>query len=119
MRVFVAKDLSVDTGTFLSTNLAQIKQFEAILKEVGGVYGLPSKSIHIFYDEHGSTIAFNSSGSIFCNLRWFNQLHAAKMQGSGSGEARAEAATWWWVVLAHELAHNLVDLHNSDHSYYT
>ncbi|KAK0651802.1 hypothetical protein B0T16DRAFT_454222 [Cercophora newfieldiana] len=119
MRVFVAKDLSVDTGTFLSTNLAHIKQFETILKEVGGVYGMPRKSIHIFYDEHGSTIAFNSNGSIFCNLRWFNQLHAAKTQGSRSGEGRAEAATWWWVVLAHELAHNLVDLHNSDHSYYT
>ncbi|KAK4453176.1 heat shock cognate 90 kDa protein [Podospora aff. communis PSN243] len=119
MRVFVAKDLSVDTGTFLSTNIAHIKQFEAILKEVGGVYGLPSKSIHIFYDEHGSTIAFNSSGSIFCNLRWFNQLHSTKIQGPRPGEAQAEAATWWWVVLAHELAHNLVDLHNSDHSYYT
>ncbi|KAK0626508.1 hypothetical protein B0T14DRAFT_424598 [Immersiella caudata] len=119
MRVFVAKDLSIDTGTFLSTNLAHIKQFEAILKDVGSVYGLPSKSTHIFYDEHGSTIAFNSSGSIFCNLRWFNQLHWTKIQGPRSGEGRAEAATWWWVVLAHELAHNLVDLHNSDHSYYT
>lgn len=30
----------------------------------------------------------------------------------------AEAATWW-VVLAHELTHNLVSHHNSEHSYYT
>jgi len=118
-RVFVAKDLSIDVGTFLSTNLGQIKNFESVLKQVGGVYGLSSKSIHIFYDEVGNTIAFNSSGSIFCNLRWFNQLHAARVQSSRSGEGRAEAATWWWVVLAHELAHNLVLLHNSEHSYYT
>jgi hypothetical protein len=36
-----------------------------------------------------------------------------------TGEGKVEAATWWWVVLAHELAHNLVSPHNSDHSYYT
>jgi len=26
---------------------------------------------------------------------------------------------WWWVVVAHELAHNLVGVHGSEHSYYT
>ena len=119
MRVFVAKGLSVGAGAFLSANAAEIGQFEGILKEVGGVYGLPSRAMHIYYDEAGGTIAFNSNGSIFCNMRYFNQLHAAKMRGPGAGEGKVEAATWWWVVVAHELAHNLVELHNSDHSYYT
>ncbi|KAK4191359.1 hypothetical protein QBC35DRAFT_11290 [Podospora australis] len=116
MRVFLAKDLSVDTTTFLSTNSAAVKQFESILKDVAEVFRAPVKSLHIFYDEKGSTIAFNSNGSIFCNLRFFNQIHAGQM---GSGKGKAEATTWWWVVLAHELAHNLVGLHNSEHSYYT
>ncbi|KAK1833325.1 hypothetical protein QBC39DRAFT_49648 [Podospora conica] len=119
MRVFVAKDLSMSVGTFLSANMTEIKQFEGILKEVGGVYGLSSKAMHIYFDESGGTIAFNSNGSIFCNMRYFNQLHAAKMKGAGALEGKVEAATWWWVVVAHELAHNLVELHNSDHSYYT
>jgi len=26
---------------------------------------------------------------------------------------------YWWVILCHELAHNLVGDHSSDHSYYT
>ncbi|KAK3359758.1 hypothetical protein B0T25DRAFT_533783 [Lasiosphaeria hispida] len=117
MRVFVAKDLSVDPGKFLMANIEQIGQFETLLKDVGGgVYGLKTTSLHIFYDEQGGTIAFNTNGSIFCNLRWFKQLHAAKFKGT---EGRVEAATWWWVVLAHELAHNLVTVHNAEHSYYT
>ncbi|KAK5656128.1 hypothetical protein OQA88_4888 [Cercophora sp. LCS_1] len=119
MRVFVAKNLSVDPGTFLAANIGNIKQFEAVLEDVGSVYGLSSRSLHIFYDDHGGTIAFNSNGSIFCNLRWFNQLHSAKFRSPSGSGGRIEATTWWWVVLAHELAHNLVELHNSEHSYYT
>ena len=75
--------------------------------------------LHIFYDEAGGSIAFNTNGSLFCNFRFFLQLHAQGLQGQNTGQGRAEAATWWWVVLAHELAHNLVQIHNSDHSYYT
>ncbi|KAK3328503.1 hypothetical protein B0T19DRAFT_356769 [Cercophora scortea] len=121
MRVFVSKTLSVEPGVFLSSNIAAIGQFEGLLREVGGIYGLSAHSLHIFYDEQGSTIAFNSNGSIFCNLRFFNQLHGVKMKGAGAGagEGKVEAATWWWVVIAHELAHNLVGPHNSEHSYYT
>ncbi|KAB5547314.1 hypothetical protein GE09DRAFT_1130823 [Coniochaeta sp. 2T2.1] len=117
MRVFVSKDLSVSTEDFLRRNLTPIGQFEGVLKEVAAVYGLSPASVHIFYDEKGGTIAFNRSGSIFCNLRFFMQLHGARFAVSGA--ARAEAGTWWWVVVAHELAHNLVGPHNSDHSYYT
>ena len=85
------------------------------------MYGLPPRVLHIFCDDTGSTIAFNSSGSIFCNLRFFQQLHhdAIKVAtGRPSGEAKAAAAKWWWVVMAHELAHNLVTPHNAEHSYY-
>ncbi|KAK3939557.1 heat shock cognate 90 kDa protein [Diplogelasinospora grovesii] len=119
MRVFVAKDLSHGAAAILAANVGPIRLFETLLKDVGSVYGLSSRSLHIFYDEHGGTIAFNSSGSIFCNLRFFIQLHATKLKGARGAEGMVEAATWWWVVLAHELAHNLVAPHNSEHSYYT
>ncbi|WYZ38743.1 hypothetical protein EsH8_III_000657 [Colletotrichum jinshuiense] len=119
MKVFVSKNLSMEPVQFLSQNHGPINAFAGILSEVGSVYSLSPRVLHIFYDESGSTIAFNSSGSVFCNLRFFLQLHADKITRSQSGEAKAEAAVWWWVVLAHELAHNLVQPHNSDHSYYT
>lgn len=121
MKVFMAKDMSADPGKFLMANTGAINAFAALLVEIGGVYSLSPGVLHVFYDEVGGTIAFNSNGSIFCNLRFFLQLHVKKLEGQAGaqGEAKAEAAVWWWVVLAHELAHNLVQSHNSDHSYYT
>ncbi|KHO00285.1 Neutral zinc metallopeptidase [Metarhizium album ARSEF 1941] len=116
MKVYVAKSMQGDAATFLSANIGPINSFSSLLVEIGSVYSLSPSVLHIFYDESGGTIAFNTGGSIFCNFRFFLQLHSAHVQ---SGSGKAEAATWWWVVLAHELAHNLVSPHNSDHSYYT
>ncbi|TGJ81972.1 hypothetical protein E0Z10_g6780 [Xylaria hypoxylon] len=116
MRVFVSSNIPhLQTGTFLSSNHAAINSFAALLKDVGDVYQIPRNVLHIFYDESGSTIAFNRDGSIFCNLRFYIQLHSDQR----TGEDRASAAVWWWVVLAHELAHNIIQPHNADHSYYT
>lgn len=118
MKVYLAKNLA-DPASFLRDNLNAINAFASILLDIGGVYSLSPNVLHIFFDESGGTIAFNTGGSIFCNFRFFKQLHAARIQGKNGGEAKVEAGTWWWVVLAHELAHNLVSPHNSDHSYYT
>lgn len=116
MRVFVSSNAPhLQTGTFLSSNHTAINSFAVLLKDVGDVYQIPRRVLHIFYDESGNTIAFNRAGSIFCNLRFYIQLHAEQR----SGEGRASAAIWWWVVLAHELAHNIIQPHNADHSYYT
>ena len=116
MRVFVSSNIPhLQTGTFLTANHTAINSFATLLKDVGEVYRIPRNVLHVFYDESGSTIAFNRNGSIFCNLRFYKQLH-----GDGrTGEDRAHAAVWWWVVLAHELAHNIIGPHNADHSYYT
>ncbi|ORY71565.1 putative HATPase domain protein [Pseudomassariella vexata] len=116
-RVFTTKTLSMDLTQFLTSNHSHINTFAGLLREVGDVYAIRSSAMHIFYDEAGGTIAFNSNGSIFCNLRYFVQLHAANI--AKSGQQRAEATVWWWVVVAHELAHNIISLHNADHSYYT
>ncbi|KAJ2990920.1 hypothetical protein NUW58_g2727 [Xylaria curta] len=116
MRIFVSSNIPHrETGVFLSSNHAAINSFAALLKDVGDVYQIPKNVLHIFYDEGGNTIAFNRDGSIFCNLRFYIQLHADQR----SGEDKASAAVWWWVVLAHELAHNIIHPHNADHSYYT
>jgi hypothetical protein len=123
-RIFISRDVNVDAGKFLAENVGDINAFANLLQEVAEVYGLPRKSMHVFYDEVGSTIAFNSGGAIFCNLRFFIQLHARKIEagktGGGNGvEGKVEAASWWWIVVAHELAHNLVAEHSAEHSYYT
>lgn len=116
-RIFVSRNISSPT-TFLSHNVSALNSFAVLLHEIGDVYALPRKALHIFYDESGGTIAFNSNGSIFCNFRFFKQLHLKKLDFDGPG-GRVEAGAYWWIVLAHELAHNLVKEHNSEHSFYT
>jgi hypothetical protein len=116
-RIFVSKNISSPT-VFLSKNVSALNAFAVLLHEIGNVYALPRKALHIFYDESGGTIAFNSNGSIFCNFRFFAQLHQRKLD-NGAGEGRVEAGAYWWIVLAHELAHNLVKEHNAEHSFYT
>ncbi|KAG6038673.1 hypothetical protein E4U41_003908 [Claviceps citrina] len=109
VKVFVSKHMRAAPAaeSFLSANIGPINAFAGLLVDVGAIYSLAPAVLHIFYDESGGTIAFNTGGSIFCNLRFFLQLHAAGVS-AGGGLGRAEAATWWWVVLAHELAHNLL-----------
>lgn len=119
MRIFVAKNLPSATD-FLSNNSSALNNFASTLFDVAAVYNLPRKALHIFYDEQGSTIAFNSNGSVFCNFRFFAQLHQNKMEHSlDITSAKTEATAYWWIVIAHELAHNLVKEHNAEHSFYT
>jgi len=119
MKIFTDKFLPSGKSLFLADNKQSIAQFETVLKDAGAVYDMKLSTLHMFYDEQGNTIAFNSNGSIFCNLRFFKQLHAWKANDAGAAKARKDAITWWWVVLAHELAHNLVSTHSASHSYYT
>ncbi|KAL2118426.1 hypothetical protein VTJ04DRAFT_8086 [Mycothermus thermophilus] len=122
MRVYVARELlepggaAHDRARFVASKAEGIKRFEGVLRDVAAVYGLSEKVMHMFYDEKGGTIAFNFGGSMFCNLRFWEQLHHA---GGNEGMGRVEAVAWWWVVVAHELAHCLVGPHGAEHSYYT
>ncbi|RKF63269.1 putative neutral zinc metallopeptidase protein [Erysiphe neolycopersici] len=116
MRIFVSKTMTRNTRELLSKNILDLNSFAGLLQEVAEIYSLPRKAMHIFLDEIGSTIAFNSSGSIFCNFRFFKQLHANRIT---QNEGRITATSYWWVVVAHELAHNVVTAHNAEHSFYT
>jgi len=115
MRIFVSKEMTTPATAFLAQNSTALNSFALLLHEVAEVYNLPNKALHIFYDESGGTIAFNSNGSIFANFRFFVQLHQRNM----TGEGKVEAVSYWWIVCAHELAHNIIKEHNSEHSYYT
>lgn len=116
MPIFLMRNLSIDPQQFLAQHHSNINEFATLIRHVGEVYSVNPKSLHVFYDDSGTTIAFNSEGSIFCNLRYFNQLHASNM---ADGQKKAEAAVWWWVTMAHELAHNIEKLHDARHSFYT
>jgi hypothetical protein len=118
IKIFLSNTLTKKSA-FLAANNTGLSIFSAILLQCAEVYAVARSTLHIFYDESGSTIAFNSQGSLFCNYRFFEQLHLKAIEEDGGADKRAEALVYWFVVLAHELAHNLVGDHSAEHSYYT
>lgn len=103
---------------FLSKNRIGFNLFASILLDCGTIFSMRADSLTIFYDPGGKTIAFNRGGSIFCNYFYFQSLQEQELLKSATPD-RADAIVYWWVILCHELAHNLVGDHSSAHSYYT
>ncbi|CDZ96200.1 Transcription factor Opi1 [Phaffia rhodozyma] len=85
-----------------------------VLLPLSDVFKMSSLSLHIFHDVSGPLIAFNRSGSLFMNLRYYLAWHADLVRNGKLDEA----LTSWYFTLAHEIAHNLVSPHNAQHSYY-
>ncbi|KAJ5099194.1 hypothetical protein N7532_006195 [Penicillium argentinense] len=108
-----------DRSAFLANNRTGINIFASIILDCGFIFTMRADSLSIFYDPGGKTIAFNRAGSIFCNYFYFQQLHEKPLLQSTSPTDRTDAIVYWWVILCHELAHNLVGDHSSAHSYYT
>ncbi|EYE97241.1 histidine kinase-like ATPase domain-containing protein [Aspergillus ruber CBS 135680] len=105
-----------DRSNFLAKNGSGINSFASVLIECADIFSLSINTMNVFYDPGGRTIAFNRAGSIFCNYFYFQQLHETNLLQS---QDTTEALVYWWVILCHELAHNLVGDHSSAHSYYT
>ncbi|KAI9728782.1 MAG: hypothetical protein M1828_002888 [Chrysothrix sp. TS-e1954] len=114
LKVFTEASI-LDPTDFVAANAEGLDAFAALLVGTTQIFGIAKDTLHLYYDFAGHTIAFNSGGSIFCNFRYFAQLHLAGIQDA---HGRAQALIYWWVVLCHELAHNLVADHSSNHSFY-
>lgn len=100
VRIFNSKDLSIRPTIFLSSNVNALNAFAVLLFDVCDIYNIKRNAMHIYYDERGSTIAFNQAGAVFCNYRYFDQLHSKVM---ATPQGKVEATSWWWVVIAHEV----------------
>ncbi|KAJ5326304.1 uncharacterized protein N7506_009406 [Penicillium brevicompactum] len=116
MNVLFTKSV-VDRSSFLATNRAGFNLFASVLLDCGSIFSMRADSLSIFYDPGGKTIAFNRAGSIFCNYFYFQTLQEKALLQQSTD--RTDAIVYWWVILCHELAHNLVGDHSSAHSYYT
>lgn len=117
INVFFVKTVA-DRSAFLARNKAGMSLFASMLIECAGVFSLRADSLSVFYDPGGKTIAFNRAGSVFCNYFYFQQLHEKELLQRAQPD-KTEGLVYWWVILCHELAHNLVEDHSSAHSYYT
>ncbi|KAL8787887.1 MAG: hypothetical protein Q9195_007580 [Heterodermia aff. obscurata] len=120
VRIYLAKDVfsppyNISPAQFLASNAHAVNAFAGILLECADLFKLTRRAVHVYYDTHGTTIAFNLRQSLFFNYRYFENLHLEKVQQRD----KSEALVYWAVCMMHELAHNVVEDHSSDHSYYT
>jgi hypothetical protein len=117
MNVLFTKTIT-ERSALLAKHRVGFNLFASILLDCAPIFSMRSDSLTIFYDPGGKTIAFNRAGSIFCNYWYFHTLQEQELLQSTTPD-RTEAIVYWWVILCHELAHNLVGDHSSAHSYYT
>lgn len=113
IKVYLSQEVP-DQHSFIPTKYEPLTRFVPIIEVLAQVYSLPLTSLHIFYDLDGGLIAFNRNGSIFFNLRYYEAWHDADVK---AGQAKAAYISWYFT-LAHEIAHNLVHPHNSEHEFY-
>ena len=100
IRIFLSKTIiekhNLPATTFLAKNASALDLFASVLLDCARVFALANNCIHIFYDESGSTIAFNQNKSLFFNYRYFESLHLPlAQQGDSTG-----ALIYWYVVMA-------------------
>ncbi|KAK9324883.1 hypothetical protein V1517DRAFT_315973 [Lipomyces orientalis] len=118
-RLFVSNSVQ---GGIPSELTGHTKLFAATLRELAvSVFSARWEAFHMFYDASGESVAFNLGGSLFFNLRYFvDDIRATQVMSQGaSGFNLAKALDYWFPVVAHELAHNLVESHGQEHSYFT
>ena len=74
------------------------------------VFEVTPKAIHIFYDSSVNSIALNRDGALFFNLKFYLELHEQKCKTKPT----IDAMTYWFTIYCHVLAHNFIQLHNSE-----
>ncbi|KAF8160987.1 hypothetical protein B0H34DRAFT_699011 [Crassisporium funariophilum] len=115
VKVYLSQDVPLtQASNFMEIKRDSIARFIHVITSLARIYELPLTSIHIFYDLEGGLIAFNRNGSLFLNLRYFEEWHDADV----SKNILDSAYVSWYFTLAHEIAHNLVQPHNSEHEFY-
>ncbi|KXN90205.1 hypothetical protein AN958_04695 [Leucoagaricus sp. SymC.cos] len=115
VKIFVAQDVpEKEAQSILTVKSSSIARFIHVMTTLARVYDLSLAHLHIFYDTRGGLIAFNRNGSIFLNLRYYEAWHDSEVRD----RIVTNALISWYFTLAHEIAHNLVQPHNSEHEFY-
>lgn len=98
---------SNNAASFLAQHFNAVERFSIVIQHLAAVFKLHIRTVAIYYDPNGNTIAFNASKALYFNLRFFCSLHQTSVDRA--------CYSYWYMVFAHELAHNLVTAHNKEH----
>lgn len=126
IKIFLAKNLR-DKSSFVRLHTSALNTFASILLDLARMFELRPEVLHIFHDEHSTSIAFNNgSGSLFCNFQHFLpywegvQRQQQQLQRGQKPDVnyKGQVANAWFITLCHELAHNAVGDHSAQHEFY-
>ncbi|CAG8589024.1 5426_t:CDS:10 [Diversispora eburnea] len=109
VELYVSKDL--DPSEILGANRTKpLTRFVNVLRDLCEVFELHTNAIHVFYENSSSSIAFNRGKALFFNFRYYLGLHYKEGDISST-----ETYSYWYMTFCHELAHNFISPHNSEH----
>eukprot|EP00835_Amoeboradix_gromovi_P005199 NODE_467_length_8122_cov_0.425776.p1 type:complete len:1491 gc:universal NODE_467_length_8122_cov_0.425776:7628-3156(-) len=94
----------------LNTKLRELESFGRILDIINSMYDIPASKINIYYDSNADNIAFNRNKTLFFNMVVFENIH--------NNKPLVSVVSYWYMVYAHELAHNHVQPHDANHEHY-
>lgn len=113
MKVYVSTDLD-GAATLMHNHGALERLVELVYRPIGAIFGMNPQSMYVFCDTKGPSIAFNRGGAIYLNFRYYLAWHDADVQAGRLVNPLISV----YFTMAHELAHNLVLAHNSEHEFY-
>ncbi|KAF8972951.1 hypothetical protein BDZ97DRAFT_1778504 [Flammula alnicola] len=84
VKIYISEEVKLEIAAeaFMEAKNQSIARFIHIMTPLANIYQLPITNLHIFYDLSGGIIAFNRNGSIFLNLRYFEEWHDADVKGN-------------------------------------
>jgi len=122
LKFYIHRDCDKDEVKTTDNRKSQRRFAKLLLTLAKDVFELKPESVHIMYDTEGETIAFNRGGSLFFNWRFYTSLGHDEAVKRTDGErpvtAGDQGLIYWFFMIAHELAHNIVSIHDSKHAYY-
>jgi len=113
IKIFAVPDLP-EPESFIERKHDVLARFLYVLKPLVELYKIPQTSLQIFADKEGQLISLKRGGCLVMNLRYFEAWHDRDVQRGDFDDA----LIYWYFMLAHGIAHNLIYLHNSEHEFY-
>lgn len=94
--------------------LEELEAFSGILRNLAQMFDLEPVQLHIFWQgDDVELMGFNRNRVIYLNLAHFKEKHFGKLSSDDLGKADVYGA--WFLIIAHEIAHNKAFWHDEDH----
>ncbi|KAJ3194958.1 hypothetical protein HDU82_002276, partial [Entophlyctis luteolus] len=115
---FIDKNAIEEAQSVSAANRAALMRFVEVLRLLAKVFSLPERTMNIYWDKAGATVAFNRGKTLFFNFRFYLGLHFKPELRDGISGEDPDTVYYWFLTACHELAHNFIAEHDANHEFY-